>query len=491
MDSASSFRLTHISDLHFSSGSDQSKDHHTHSIKHLQGLQQSITATDDMDILVVSGDISNKGDSQSLIMANGWLFKSIPIGGGEHTGLGLEERRLGIVPGNHDAWNAGSDHGSLLDRRQRSIENYNFAFPQHAMPESGCNFAWIEKGGAGLYIAFVDSCFLGDTDDGSESPFGVLRYDALAKGKLTVRQTEKLLEWHDSGMHGNLVPPGRDEAIAKETFAKSLKILVMHHYLFEPPEKKSDYFMRIQHRDIVFQNIALSDFDVLLCGHKHVPSFGVHDYGDHFDKRAVERHMLNYFRRLIGLESLPIQFVNESGQYVGKSIGRLVQIIAAAFKRKRSSSGEGPAVDHDELADQVFRMLLAGLEKPEELRRNVERLVRDLGEAGASALEPDELKRIQKRISTALSMADRKRLRAVADEVTKIAQRLKSRAFVQIMSGSSAKMPSHREQGRSYHTYDISQMDGHWQLVCQRFDWNGSTFRANSAPRQHAFPSKL
>jgi len=47
----------------------------------------------------------------------------------------------------------------------------------------------------------------------------------------------------------------------------------MHHYLFEPPEQSSDYFMRIQDRDVVFRNLALSDFDVLLCGQKHVTAF--------------------------------------------------------------------------------------------------------------------------------------------------------------------------------------------------------------------------
>jgi hypothetical protein len=194
-----------------------------------------------------------------------------------------------------------------------------------------CYFDWLEKDGNGLYLAFVDTCFLGDTEENRTSTFGTVRFDqAVATGKLTAQQTEHLLEWHDQGMHGTLQNPrAMGTYIDKAMFAKSLKILVMHHYLFEPAEHKSDYFMRVKDRDLVFRNIALSDFDVLLCGHKHFASFDVHSYGDHFDERAVNRYMMNYFRRLIGLESLPIQFTDEDGRKVSKALTRMAQTIAS------------------------------------------------------------------------------------------------------------------------------------------------------------------
>ncbi len=485
------FNLIHISDLHFSSGSDRSNQNHAHSIDHLVGLQNKITASDEMDMLVVSGDISNKGDRQSLIMASGWLFGSIPIGAGEHTGLKLDPKKVGVIPGNHDAWNSGKDNGMLLDRRQRSVENYNYSFPDHAVPISGCSYDWIEKDGNGLYIAFVDSCFLGDTADDTESTFGTLRYDAMAKGKLTVKQTEQLLEWHDRGMHGLLIKNNTNDAIKKEKFSQSLKILVMHHYLFEPPEKKSDYFMRIQHRDIVFQNIALSDFDILLCGHKHIASFDVHDYGKHFDRRAVQRHMVNYFRRLIGLESLPIQFTDEKGRRFSKSLTQIAEIIGSCLKSMITSKQNKNTMDDNALADKVYEMLKEGLDSPDSLRRNIDRFLHDAGEAGASTLESDELKRIQKRISTGLSISDRKRLREVADEVSKMSEQLKSRAFLQIMSGSSAKMPSSNEQKRSFQTYKIDHEADDWKIECQRFEWDGSAFQPNSQKREHTFRRKF
>ncbi len=307
MDNAD-FIIGHISDLHFSQGTDKTYPDHEHSIEHLRYLERNL-CIQDLDLLIISGDISNYGDRQSLINASGFIFNKIPVGEEEMIGLSFPPEKVGIVPGNHDAWNS-SKTGAFSERRQKSLEHYNFAFPSHAInsPE-GCYYRWLQNGDKGVYIAFVDSCFLGGTEKNDGSSFGTIRYDqAVAKGKLSVDQTEKLLEWHDLGILGRLTDPSNsDSNIDKEIFAKSLKIIVMHHYLFEPPDHKSDYFMRVHHRDIVFRNIAFSDFDIMLCGHKHIPSFDTHSYGYHFDGRAKNRYMLNYFRRLIGLHSLPIQ----------------------------------------------------------------------------------------------------------------------------------------------------------------------------------------
>lgn len=491
MNNNTSFLVAHISDLHFSAGTDRSNRNHAHSIEHLVELQRCISELHGLDILVASGDISNNGDRQSLIIASGWLFSTIPIGEGETTGLSLPPERVGVVPGNHDAWNATSD-GPLFDRRQQSLKNYNFAFPDHAIPDSGCFFRWIERNGCGLYIAFVDSCFLGDTEQNAGSPFGTLRYDqAIAKGKLTVSQTEQLLEWHDRGMQGTLESPSEPgKFIEKATFACSLKILVMHHYLFEPPEKKSDYFMRVQHRDLVFRNIALSDFDMLLCGHKHIPSFDVHDYGSHFDRRAVHRYIFNYFRRLIGLESLPLQLTDDSGRRFAKSFTQMIEILGTWIKRLRSGKVKED-VDDGELAERVFDLLKQGLNSPEELRRNVEKYLHEMGALGASALEAGELSRIQKRISTGLSMQERKSLRIVADQVSQISRRLKSRAFLQMMSGSSAKVPSSAEARRAFQTYSFKFASGLWTVESQRYDWTGKAFSPDSAVRSHRFTCKV
>jgi 3',5'-cyclic AMP phosphodiesterase CpdA len=493
MDSGHDFVLAHISDLHFSQGTDQSNPNHAHSIKHLIGLQNRLAAIGNVDSLIVSGDVSNHGDRQSLLNANAWLFKTLSIGDGQYTGLNMPIERVRIVPGNHDAWN-GAKFGPLIDRRQQSLKHYNFAFPQYQIPHGGCYFDWQQKGDNGLYIALIDSCFLGDTEQHAESTFGTLRFDqAVAKGRLTVEQAEQLLEWHDKGIQGRLENPREPGTyIDRSVFATSLKVLVMHHYLFEPPEKKSDYFMRVQHRDIVFRNIALSDFDILMCGHKHVAAFDVHDYGDHFDERAVNRYMTNYFRRLIGLESLPIQFVDEKGRRLSKALTQLAEIIGNYFKRaKLLLTAAQPETDDSEISEKVFQLLKNGLENPENLRRTVAKFLHEVGPTGASVLEPTEVKAIQKRISVGLGAQERKDLRKVADNISALSLALKERQFLQLMAGSSAKASNTPEQKRSFHIYKIRRNNDGWNLICERYKWDVDAFSNTPTSREHHFSRKV
>ncbi len=266
----------------------------------------------------------------------------------------------------------------------------------------------------------------------------------------------------------------------------------MHHYLFEPPEKKSDYFMNLDHRDIIFRNIALSDFDALICGHKHVAGFDVHDYGDHIDARAVNRYMTNYFRRLIGLESLPIQFVDGDGKRLSKPLTQIAEIIGSWYKKFNNSHTETQSLITDtEIAEKVFQLLKDGLDDPDNLKRTVEKFLHDVGTTGASLLESKELKSIQKRISVGLKPQERKDLRRVADAISKVSRDLKSRQFLQLMSGSSAKAYTTSDKNRSFHIYRIIHNNTGWNLVCERYTWDGGAFSNSPTLRYHSFKRKI
>lgn len=461
------FNVVHISDLHFSEGTDLSNSANTHSVNHLEGLETAIKKLNQVDFFVISGDISNHGDKQSLINASGYIFDTISIGKSKFTGLRIPYEKCGVVPGNHDAWNAKTT-GSLLDRRQCSLENFNFAFNKHTIPSHGGYYRWIEKNGMGIYMAFVDSCFLGDTEKQDDSPFGTIRYDqAIAKGKLSIKQTEQLLEWHDIGMKGLLKKTdGSDEDIEKDMFAQSLKILVMHHYLFEPPGHSSDYFMRITHRDVVFRNIALSDFDLMLCGHKHIPAFDVHSYGHHFDERAVNRYLINYFRRIIGLHSLPIQFEDKKGKFWSKSLTMASSILLKLIKRRE------PNADPKTVANTVLELLKDGLDRPDELEKNIKSFLHDSGISGSEILDKWELKEIRKRISVGLSVGERKDLKVVANKITGISKTLGSKLFVQAMSGSSAKADRSNKKLRSFSHYTLIKKADGWKIQANRYKWD-------------------
>lgn len=462
------FVIGHVSDLHFSEGTDLSSPAHSHSMDHLIGLEKALGNINNLDYFVVSGDISNSGDKQSLINASGYIFDTIPIGAGKFTGLKLPPQKCGIVPGNHDAWNAEKS-GSLIQRRQKSLAHYNFAFNDHKIPSiDGCYYKWLESGGHGVFIAFVDSCFLGDTEENTDSTFGTLRYDqAIAKGKLSVDQSEKLLEWHDLGIKGHLPNPElADQCIDKDIFAKSLKIMIMHHYLFEPPGYSSDYFMRVKHRDVVFRNVAMSDFDIMLCGHKHIPSFDVHTYGHHFDERATNRYLINYFRRIIGLHSLPIQFEDDKGNRWSRALTFLSNILT---KKKVS---ENPNASAEQISEEVIELLKTGLEKPEELERNVKAFIANNGISGSTLIEGAELREIRKRISVGLSQRERTTLKEVANKISGISRALATKPFLQVMSGSTVKATTQLEKLRCFNVYSFDREPDGWRMLAKRYQWN-------------------
>jgi len=473
----SDFVIAHISDLHFSEGTDKLYPDHQHSIEHLRCLEDSLLKFE-IDFLILSGDISNYGDRQSLINASGFIFNSIPIGEEEIIGLRLPSQKVGIVPGNHDAWNCPLA-GSLNDRRQKSLENFSFSFPSYSpITTDGCYYQWLQKGKKGIFIAFVDSCFLGGTEKNDGSAFGTMRLDqAIAKGKLSVAQTEKLLEWHDLGMKGELPSPHDNETyIEKDVFGKSLKIIVMHHYLFEPPQHKTDYFMRIQHRDVVFRNIAFSDFDILLCGHKHIPSFDTHSYGYHFDKRAKNRLMINYFRRLIGLHSLPVQIEDQAGRRWSKLLTFLSNILIKLSIRRN------PQATSKDIAEDVLSLLRNGLDNPDNLQRNVKAFLQKYGISGSEVLSTHELNEIKKRIAIGLTISERKKLKETAKVIKEMVKQLDARPFLQIMSGSTAKSCSDKDKLRSFNIIKISNEDSTWRVICERYNWDWESMRFSFKP---------
>ena len=112
----------------------------------------------------------------------------------------------------------------------------------------------------------------------------------------------------------------------------SFKTVVMHHYLLEPDGFRSNCFFRISDRRRVIRNLVTIDFDIILCGHKH-HSFVKEDfYGSHLDKRGRKRYAFNYLRRLLGIESLPIQFCYK-GIMSSKYVTTLVEWI---YKKERT-----------------------------------------------------------------------------------------------------------------------------------------------------------
>lgn len=461
-------KLLHLSDLHFSEGKDKSSSSHMHSIVHLQAIEKYVKKNNNFDRVLISGDLTNYGDRESFLTAETWIFGKLHIGDGETTGLGINKERIKIIPGNHDAFNNGRI-GSIPNIKQASLKNYNFVFKEYQMKYPNYSYYdWIEKNDLCVFMAYVDSCHLGDTEiEKSDSQFKL--FEKIARGKITIRQSENLLGWFDKGSRG-LLPINLNDTtqlISKEKFATSLKILVMHHYVFEPADDKNDFFMSLTHRDIAFRNIAMSDFDILLCGHKHVHDFHTRSFGDLFDEGASYRFMLNYFRRLLGIDSIPIQYVDENGKYLTRLVTQFINFI---YLKLKNSKNNLTTITEPELV-QLFDSFL---ENPESIEMELKKYILNYQFKGKSILTNQEITEIKKFINTHLSPNKRKEIKNTLSGFNKVIKEFKKRPFLQIMSGSSSKAIGLISKKRSFNEYTITKLRNGYRIESCRNIWDDS-----------------
>ena len=458
------FTIAHISDLHFSQGADETTPHR-HSIPHLKLIQQTLN-NEPIDKLIVSGDLTNMGDKESLLRVRDWLFGEFSISADEKLGLNLRTNLVSVVPGNHDAYNAKRSPGGYQECWQKSIANYREIFP-HPQTISGCTFDWLEKDGRGIYIAYVDSCFLGDPELQHLKGFRnalIHQVGKVARGKLSISQSNQLVAWFDLGMTGELINPNNETSkIPKGKFAQSFKILVMQHYLFEPEGFKDDFFLKIQHRDTVFRNIALADFDMYLCGHKHVSDFSHYLYGQHFDRWAKGRYLMNLFRRRLGANTLPYQFKDSEGKMTSSWLSRFLEI---AILKQRSEQ-----VDETTFIESLMDVIRNCVTNPAKFGADLENFVRTHELSGQPFLDADEIQEIHTRICSQLSKKEREVLTQTGlIYISRMVKKMNARPFIHSMCGSSAKASNSSQTLRNFNIYKFEISNQLCRVTRTRFD---------------------
>ncbi len=451
-------RMGQISDLHFSAGADPNSTKHCHSIDLLVAAEKTLKSLN-LDYLVVSGDITNNGDRESLLKAQDWLVREFGIGGRRSTGLKLPAEKLGIVPGNHDAWNSAT-FGKARLRWQRSVQNYNDVFEDHRIPEEGCYYNWIEKDDLCVFLAFVDSSYLGalEGQGALSDPFS-----KIARGKLSLDQFETLLQWNDCGLHGKLEKPRQPgNTIPANAFAESLKILVMHHYLFPPSGVADDYFMDLNCRDIVTRNVVMADFDIVLCGHKHIPEFEPKAMGELFDGRARKRYLLNALRRNLGMHSIPLRFPSEMGRRISKAIGFFTHLV------RQSQPGS--------TTDDLVELLSHAIGKPSVFKAELKTMLANAYPTNQNVTDMRELKELQSTVMTRFTTAERKLLSAVIRRnLNEALNRLSQRTLLHIISGSTTKAFHSTSPCRSLNVYTVKKDARHIRFEMEQYSWSFNT----------------
>jgi hypothetical protein len=484
------FKIIHLSDLHFHGGSSQRHKSHTHSIPHLKGIQKVVQREKvKLDRLIITGDISQYGDENNLLLARQWIFNSMEIGNEEKISIGLGEGQLDkirLIPGNHDAWNSKTKSGKLLDLRQKSLENFNFVFRKNGQDvikfPDGYYYDWLQKNDRGIFMIFLDSSYLGDPQlelENSEFVF----LDKIAKGKISKKQAESLLMLYDKGMTGKLTDPNeKDKYIDKNIFSKSLKIVVMHHYIFEPAGQKIEPLLQLNDTETVFKNIALADTDIVMCGHKHYAEIKDHLYLHHFDRRAKARYIFNYFRRLIGIHSLPFQYKDKIGKKENKLISSLISLFLLSNYKSHNDNAE--VTTDVQFIDSLSEILVNGIESPDEFESKIKAFINKTksNSFDESLIDESELMEIVKRVRTSFNDEEREKLKILTKHLKKIIKELFSRQFLQLMAGSACKAHDGEKKYRSFNVYKIDATDEGFRLKCEKYIWDHELEDFNERP---------
>ena len=457
-------KLLHISDLHFHESSTGNSANHRHSLACLKDIERLVQEHKPTH-LIVTGDITNIGDTISLERAYQWIHDKI-YSAGEYYGLEAEKNGLTtlIVPGNHDAFNAPST-GSGYKRWQSSLSNFYNVFHKYEWKDTdhGVVHHWHDDGEIAMLFCNVDSCYLGDSETSHLA--NSLSLDRVAKGDISRKQSEKILSLFDKGIAGELTN-GSKEKISNTRFLGALKILVMHHYLFEPSDSRAEPLLQLQQKRNVFQNLAMSDFDILLCGHKHIADIHVSTYSDNFDKRGQIRLAFNYVRRILGIKALPLPTA-EDGKRLSKAFRFVIGLLAIRKSR-------GKTLD-DVSTSAIINMLERSLSNPMVLREELLGYLSVKDENGQAGLfDHVEINELYKKIQEKFSRNDRKTLNDAANGLRGIIAHLSGRPFAHIMSASSAKASENGSRYRAVNLYEVKKTTtgNDYTFIANRYSWD-------------------
>ncbi|MGZ5799533.1 MAG: metallophosphoesterase family protein [Burkholderiaceae bacterium] len=459
-------RIAHLSDLHFIVTNDGRPAKHGHSVNSLRKIS-SLLDEQKPDCLLITGDITDRGDWISFREAYQWIHGEIFVDN-EWIGLHAKNKNLKviIVPGNHDAYNS-SRWGGMQNRWQKSLRNYYDNFKEYAFKDQdSVDYIWISKDNLKVFISRIDSCYIGGKETDAYAYGGFPPADKIAKGKISLRQSEKIFSLYDQAIQGKLQTES-GETIKRNEFLYSLKIVAMHHYLFQPADDKAEKLLEVDDAKDIFQNLAMADFDILLCGHKHIGDIYLTNYLSHFDPRGKLSLSLNYLHRICGLPTLPLKTDNHHRPFA-QSLRFIIPFLAI-------SKAKGATLSNENVED-IISILEHSLDNPilimDELRNYLEQrpFIKGTGIIGEQELRNLYIKIREKLPNDELSH----RNKVIAKPLNSLFRKLNSRQFIQVMAASSAKSTGIHSKARAINIYDITSEENKFCFSVNTFHWDNN-----------------
>ena len=253
------FKIIHLSDTHF--GNYIFKPTFItkcHDINVLTALSDFIS-TQEIDVIFLTGDVVTGGDDNAFQHARNFIFGKISTPKA-NIGLGLNptDERILIVPGNHDYYPA------TFIPFASSIEGYNKYFPEFKTPYA----KFFPKNGLKITIFGLDSV---------RNAWG-----SIANGKFA----EKDLNWLTetcTQLENNQYPK---PVFSSKDYKESLKIVLVHHHLYLPKDRKYKYFKEVKNRKKALKIFLKCNINMIFFGHEHTHFVKYPSYDCQLDKRV-------------------------------------------------------------------------------------------------------------------------------------------------------------------------------------------------------------
>jgi len=247
--------ILHFSDMHISD--------RAHSRQILAGFTEKFLEQDEADLLIFSGDISNRGKSEEFAIAHE-LLKDVCNS--------LHIKGLVCVPGNHDIIRDVPPRSAFLNFQhfRWEMESYVNGFEENPSYPDGMNYADFLSEVKVFPNLRTIVCGLNSATCIEDEKFGY-RYGEITAGQLK-KAEEKLQEM-------------------RKKYPNYLIIGTFHHNIFEPPyyfdyynkEDEIQWIPPVKKQGLILKKCFENGMNLLLVGHSHVSSsYSIisHDYGE-------------------------------------------------------------------------------------------------------------------------------------------------------------------------------------------------------------------
>ena len=473
-ENCSRFRIMHLSDFHFSFGDTQST--RRHSLPHLRGIEKILAETNP-DLVVVTGDLSANGDTNSLERANNWLIGQETFEG-ERYGLNLHGRSkpipLVVVAGNTD-FPEKPIGGDTQSRINESLADFRELFSQ-AEVSPGISYLRFNQESAFFFKLTVPP---DPTMKNSNSPERSRFFYSVAEVRETFRD-----EWRRiANFHSNACKAGINENGAQVTtssqYLRAPKFLVTHQPLLECTDGELESIIK----DFLL-NLASIGIHVIFCGHQHIQTLDEKLLSQMKLKKKPIRSVLRYPLLCLGITEPP-QLLVTNGKRLPLKLGPIIASIVESAKRIIAKDPTASVTDEAVISkcEELLEEMLSSQDIPLPSRM-VNQLRSVLLKTNEDKDTVDEVACIQELLN-GLTQKQIQKLREVSKSqpVSEFYHDFCKRNLVQCRCGSSGKVVGPSKRPRNLQIYDIHISPDHWSVRCKVFFWKVSEFRPDLHPR--------